>query len=711
MKKFISIAIALAFLFTLMIPSNMAQAQADTKISLKQAIEIAKQKLGISDSGYDFNSNYYEYGNKKSWNLNWNSSSKGNISVTIDADTGEITNYYSWSPIAQEQPRIPKYTQDEAKKVAIEFLQKVAPEKFKETKEQINNNNYGYNEYYSNDYNFTFERIVNGIPFPYNALYVTVNKNTLKVTSYSLNWEDYSFPDPKAAISKEEAIKIFKEKIGLKLQYNLVYNQVYGNEPQAILVYGIYQNAPIDAITGEIKTNEYYYVPMYDGGGGGSEVGRESRQKLSPEEQKAVEASEKYISKDKAIEVVKNSLPFSISDYKLSSVNLYSGYDYPPAKSNPIWYLNWALTKDNKYYYVSASVDAVTGELTSFSRGGPDIDNVQGKELSYTKEQMRKIAEDYLKKIVPEKFSKTAYQETNIPESSKMIEMPAYPFRYVEVANGILCPFNNINVNVSPYTGEIVSYSIHWTSVKLPSPENIISLEEAYKIMFDNSEFTLTYIPDYDYKSPDKPPTIRLAYQSNFYNYINAKTGQIVDYSGKLVVKKSEVVFTDIEGNWAEKDIKLLVQYGIIDVKEDKFYPDKDILQKDFVKMLIRAIQPPYYDPVPKSPDDYDTYYAIAINKNIITEKEKSPDSMVTRQQAAKMLVKSLGVGYIADISDIFTINFKDKDKIPQDMIGYIAIISGLKIMNGSDGYFDPQQPLTRAQAAAVIVRYLQLNK
>lgn len=169
MKKFISIAIALAFLFTLTIPSNMAQAQADTKISLKQAIEIAKQKLGISDSGYDFNSNYYEYGNKKSWNLNWNSSSKGNISVTIDADTGEITNYYSWSPIAQEQPRIPKYTQDEAKKVAIEFLQKVAPEKFKETKEQINNNNYGYNEYYSNDYNFTFERIVNDIPFPYNA--------------------------------------------------------------------------------------------------------------------------------------------------------------------------------------------------------------------------------------------------------------------------------------------------------------------------------------------------------------------------------------------------------------------------------------------------------------------------------------------------------------------------------------------------------------
>jgi hypothetical protein len=97
---------------------------------------------------------------------------------------------------------------------------------------------------------------------------------------------------------------------------------------------------------------------------------------------------------------------------------------------------------------------------------------VQGKQSLYTKEQMKKIAEEYLKKTVPDKFSKTEYQEANLPEDSKMIEMPTYPFRYVEVANGILCPFNTINVNVSPYTGEIVGYSINWTSVKLPSLEN-----------------------------------------------------------------------------------------------------------------------------------------------------------------------------------------------------------------------------------------------
>lgn len=107
-----------------MMPSNTALAQADTKISLKQAIEIAKEKLDISNSGYDFNSNYYEYNNKKFWNLMWSSSTKGDISVTIDADTGEITNYYSWSPIAQEQPKIPKYTRMKQKKWQLNSYKK-----------------------------------------------------------------------------------------------------------------------------------------------------------------------------------------------------------------------------------------------------------------------------------------------------------------------------------------------------------------------------------------------------------------------------------------------------------------------------------------------------------------------------------------------------------------------------------------------------------
>lgn len=711
MKKFFSSAIALILVFTMLMP-GIVKAQTDTKVELKQAIQIAKDTFNINDSSYNFSSNYSEYNNRKFWYLNWNSTANGNISVTVDADTGEILSYYSWKPDNGTTSRIPKYTEDEAKKAAIAFIEKIAPEKFKQTKEFENKNViYKINDiYYSPEYNFTFIRLVNGIPYRNNQITVSVDKNTLAVQSYNLNWDDITFPDSKAAISKDDAIKIFKDKLGLKLQYNLVYSQVYEGDtskPQAILVYGVYNNSPIDALTGEIIDNNNYYGPMY-GGAGSKDMGMVSTyNNLSPQEQKAIENTEKYITKDKALEIVKNSLPFTIGDeYKLNSANLYSGY---PAGTSASWNFSWSYNKDNNYNYINASVDAVTGDLRSFYRGGSNIDNIQGKEPKYTKEQMKKIAEDYLNKIQPDKFKQTEYQDRNIKENN----IPFYPFDYVQKANGILCPFNTININVSPYTGEITNYYINWVSVELPSTQNVISLDDAYKILFSSADFGLNYIARYDYtKSEPQKPEIKLAYQFNdFYNFIDAKTGQIIDYNGKPIVSGTDTEFTDISNNWAEKDIKLLAQLGIADGKDGKFNPDINILQKDFIKMLVKTIQP-VYEPIPlKSGDNYDNYYSIAIQKKIITENEKKPDSLVTRQDAAKFLVRSFGINFIADLNNIFTLNFKDANKITSSLRGYIAIASGLKLMNGSNGYFNPDGYLTRAEAASILVRYLRLEK
>lgn len=710
MKRFFSSAIAMIFVFAMLMPGTV-KAQTGTKVELQQAIQIAKQALNINDSGYNFNSNYSESNNRKSWYLSWNSTTNGNISVTVDADTGEILNYYSWKPDNETTSRIPKYTEDEAKKAAINFLEKVAPDKFKQTKEIENKNGtYNMNDiYYNPDYNFTFVRLVNGIPYRNNQITVSVGKNTLEVHSYYLNWDNITFPDSKASISNDEAIKIFKDKLGLKLQYNLVYSQVYdGNssKPQAILVYSIYKNSPIDALTGEVIDSNSYYSTAY-GVAGNKEMGMGSTYNdLSPQEQKAVENTGKYMTKDKALQIVKNSLPFTIgNEYKLDSANLYS--DYTGTSAN--WNFSFSYNKDNNYNYISASVDAVTGELKSFYRGGSDIDNIQGKETKYTKEQAKKIAEDYLNKIQPDKFKQVEYQDININES----KVSSYQFNYVYKANGILCPFNTISINVSPYTGEITNYYINWISVELPSAQNIISSDEAYNILFNNADFGLNYIAIYDYtKSEPQNPEIKLAYQLNdFYNFIDAKTGQIVDYNGKPITSGTNIEFTDINNNWAEKDIKLLAQLGIADGKDGKFYPDNNILQKDFIKMLVKTIQP-VYEPIPlKSGDDYDNYYNIAIQKKIITEKEKKPDTLVTRQDAAKFLVRSFGVNFIADLNNIFTLNFKDANKISSSLRGYVAIASGLKLMNGSDGYFNPDSNLTRAEAAAILVRYLMLDK
>ncbi|KAA5806794.1 S-layer homology domain-containing protein [Thermoanaerobacterium thermosaccharolyticum] len=712
MRKFLSFLIVIVLIFTIAIPS-IGFAQTNSKIELKQAIEIAKEKLNIPSSGYNFNSNYNENDNNNTWYLTWSSSTNGNINVSVDADTGEIISYNFYKPDNTPVSIIPKHTREEAKEVAVNFLNKIVPEKFKETKEQETDDYAGLNPKiaYSTAYSFNFIRIVNGIPFQGNQITVEVNKNTLDVQSYYLTWgSDYNFPNPKSAISKDKAIQIYKDNNSLNLQYSLVYTDVYGNNestPQAILVYSLINNQPVDAINGKIL-HQGYYGPYMGGMGAKSD----SSQALSPEEQKAVDDISKYISKDKAIELAKEKLPFTIgSQYSLTSSALYKNNSN---SNSATWNFSWTCTEGNNYNYISAAIDATTGELKTFYRNDSNENNVQGKSPKYTKDQLKSIAENYLNEIQLEKFKQMEYQDNPASEDDNS---PYTTFNYIYKANGIPCPFNSINIGVNKYTGDIVTYNLSWTDVKLPDNKNVISLDDAYKTLFNNSDFQLSYIiyyaPDKVYQSNSKD--IRLVYQlTNFDGLIDANSGTYIDYSGKPILKNENKQFTDITGNWAEKDILLLAQFGIADGKDGKYMPNDYILQKDFIKMLVKSLQPNnVIIPLTSNEDEnYDNYYNVAINNKIITESEKNPDTKVTRQDAAKFIVRSLGLKYVADINGIYTLDYlKDAYKIDNSLKGYVAIVYGLNIMTGNNGYFNPSENLTRAQVASILVRYLRVEK
>lgn len=693
------------------IPTKNISAQENNTIDLKKAIEISKNLFDIPDKGYNFNSSYNEYDGKKSWYLSWNSKDgKNTISVTIDANTGEVLNYYSWEYSDKPQSSIPKYSKEEAKKVAIEFANKVAPEKFKQTKEMDYPYPYYYKDnIYSPTYNFRFVRIVNDIPYQDHSITINVDKNTLKVTYYSIGWDDKIFPEPKNVISKDEAMKIFKDKIGLQLMYYLIPSSPNKN-PQAVLVYSLKNYYPIDAITGELITSNGYVVPYYGPMGGmGSKQMMDSKP-LSPEEQKAIDENSKFITKEKAIEILKSSLPFTIDEkYKLTSANLFSGY---PVGTNATWNLSWYYNEGNKYNYISASVDAVTGELKSFYRGGTDYDNPQNKEPKYKKEQLKEIAEQYLKKIIPDKFKEMEYQD--IPDNQESVP-PYYSFNYIRKVDNIYYPFDSIYISLSTYTGEITSYNLNWVPLEIKKEEKILSIDDAYKALFNNANLNLNYITKYTY-IPNKTPIseVKLAYVlENLNGMIDARTGELLDYEGKPVLKNKNAAFKDIAGHWAEKDINLLVQYNIIEVTEDKFKPEENITQRDFIKILLNSITP-YSPPIiyyESQQTNDDELYNIAISKGIIKENEKNPNAFVTREDAAKFIVRSLNLGYIADISDIYNINFKDANKINPSLKGYIAIVSGLKLMTGYDGYFNPQGYIKRGETASLIVKYLRLEK
>lgn len=175
-------------------------------------------------------------------------------------------------------------------------------------------------------------------------------------------------------------------------------------------------------------------------------------------------------------------------------------------------------------------------------------------------------------------------------------------------------------------------------------------------------------------------------------------------------------VFEDIKGHWAEDDILALIEAGILKADSKKFAPDSKIKQKDFIKILISSLQP-YYPIIPYvredegSNEEYEEYYKQAIARKIINEKEKNMEAEIGRAEAAKMIVNAMDLGYIAKKSEIFNINYKDADKISNELKGYAAIVTGLDIMSGSDGYFSPEVKLTKAETASIIVKFLKVEK
>lgn len=717
MKKIISIILILSLILTGTI-SVMADSSKNTvKFDSQKAIEIAKNSFGLNTDGYDFNQNYYEsQEGLKQWELNWNSRKDNEgINISVDADTGDIIYMSRWKDVYNNPSKLSKYKREDALKIADEIAKKLQPEKYNEIKlidasSKFNNNYYDYDSYY-----FQYVRQVNGIPFFGNGINISIDKNTLELRNYNFTWTKGDLPDASKAISLEKGKKAFNGKNGLELSYMIKYDSKT-KDNKASLVYNFKNgNRPIDAITGE-PVNQNYYNPLNDMAENKAMGMAKEAQSLTPEEIEVVENISKYISKEKALEIGKKYIIIN-ENQKLTHASLNSYNNGKDAN----WHFSWDYNNPEKkeYAYSSISIDALSGEIKNFYKNDNKMDrDVEGKP-KYNKEQSKELAEKFLKEIAPNKFTQAEYRADNFQYEDT--EKPrSYQFSYIRMVNGIPCPGNSIRVTVNTYTGDIANYRNSWHDIDFPKAENIISIEKAYEALYKNVQFNLQYMNYYDYslKYPNNNnSSTKLVYAfEDFSGMIDPKTGLVLDYNGEIIKSKDEQTYEDIKGHWAENDIRELIEARIIKADTKEFNPDVKIKQKDFIKILINSLQPyyrimPYADMDTNSNEEYDEYYKQAIVRKIISEKEKNMDAEISRIDAAKMIVNAMDLGYLAKKSEIFNINYKDEDKISNEMKGFVAIVSGLNIMSGFDGYFSPEVKLTKAESASIIVKFLKVEK
>lgn len=187
----------------------------------------------------------------KVWYFEWAAAGQErfqSITARVDAVTGELLafNFYNpRQPLPENSQQKPVINKKEAQALAEEFLNKIQPVKFKQTKLKADNTDDTVTDAVIDtrlelqpenaSVSFNFERVVNGITFPSNGIKVTVDLFSKKITAYYLNWYNLDFPPLSQALSQTKAETVFLAARPMVLKYFLVYKD--GSVSEAKLVY------------------------------------------------------------------------------------------------------------------------------------------------------------------------------------------------------------------------------------------------------------------------------------------------------------------------------------------------------------------------------------------------------------------------------------------------------------------------------------------
>jgi|GEM_PF-168717 len=193
----------------------------------------------------------------------------------------------------------------------------------------------------------------------------------------------------------------------------------------------------------------------------------------------------------------------------------------------------------------------------------------------------------------------------------------------------------------------------------------------------------------------------------------------------RLIVPK----FRDVAGHWAEEDILKLYSLEVFDEVSNFFIPDVAMTRLDFTKAVMRASDirvtaaalpvnnrrngSQEVSPFKDVPVDHPDYRLMknAVDKGIIfgmTPELFMPGQFLTRAQAVTILIRALGFEHMAPTPGYKTA-FNDDREIPswaRDSI-YMAREMGL-IRGDHQNRVNANKPMTRAEASAMLVRFLE---
>ncbi|WFD10544.1 YcdB/YcdC domain-containing protein [Tepidibacter hydrothermalis] len=258
------------------------------------------------------------------------------------------------------------------------------------------------------------------------------------------------------------------------------------------------------------------------------------------------------ISKDEAKKTAENALKNYMGvelDDKFESRVEFRDEKY---RDKSVWSMRWNKYKEDVDININAEIDSNSGKILALRYHNWSHNDYNRSMPSMTKEEAKKIADDFLKKINPVESSKVKLNDDNY--MSQRFRGAPYYFEYVREENGIEFRGNNIEIQVNGNTGKVELYRLDWDyNVKFDDNKDLIDKEKAKQILKDNTDMKLVY-SDIDKNDDNKPERIELYYKP--YNekgvLVDAKNGDMIRWDGA----KNELKYKDIKDEEKEKIYK-----------------------------------------------------------------------------------------------------------------------------------------------------------
>jgi len=210
--------------------------------------------------------------------------------------------------------------------------------------------------------------------------------------------------------------------------------------------------------------------------------------------------------------------------------------------------------------------------------------------------------------------------------------------------------------------------------------------------------------------------SVRLARVKLVDSQVNS-ISQSPDVKITLQVAPTAVIFSDIEGHWAEYAILRAERMGWIKGYPDgRFGPQDEVTRAQFATMLSRALmlsgptssRPDYID-ADRIPDFAREHVARATAAGIVRgfpDRTFGPERLITRAEMTVMIMRA--AGYDKQAAAGKPLAYRDADRIGDWAYPAVAAATELGLVQGvGDNRFAPQGVTTRAEAVVMILRLM----